>query len=168
MRHEFRAECFAIQRVQAVDHPYLVVYSTSGANAAAAQRALAATAAGAEAPAAAEEDALAGGMCHVCHDPLEQPVVAACGHAFCRVCIGEYLDGCAEAAPAACPCCRRPLSVDLTAAAPVRLLSVAHQALEGLLNPAPVTAPACHLCGLNNAQRCAESVLLWHITWGMT
>ena len=165
VRHKSRAECSAMQCMQAVDHPYLVVYSTSGANAAAAQRALAATAAGAEVPAAAEEDALAGGMCHVCHDPLEQPVVAACGHAFCRVCIGEYLDGCAEAGPAACPCCRRPLSVDLTAAAPVRSLSVAHQALEGLLSPAPVTAPACHSCKLNKAQRYTKSVSLWHITW---
>ena len=72
--------------LQAVDHPYLVVYSTSGANAAAAQRALAATASASEAPAGAEEDVLNGGMCGVCHDPLEQPVVAGCGHAFCRVC----------------------------------------------------------------------------------
>ena len=114
-----------------MDHPYLVVYSTSGANAAAAQRALAATAASAEAPAAVEEDMLNGGMCHVCHDPLEQPVVAGCGHAFCRVCIGEYLDGCTEAGPAACPCCQRPLSVDLTAAAPVRPPFAADWAVRG-------------------------------------
>ncbi len=73
--------------LQAVDHPYLVVYSTSGANAAAAQRALAATASASEAPAGAEDDILNGGMCGVCHDPLEQPVVAGCGHAFCRVCL---------------------------------------------------------------------------------
>ena len=70
-----------------MDHPYLVVYSTSGANAAAAQHAIAATASASEAPAGAEEDALNGGMCGVCHDPLEQPVVASCGHAFCRVCL---------------------------------------------------------------------------------
>lgn len=114
--------------MQAVDHPYLVVHSTSGANAAAAQRALAATSAASGArggdaeAAAAEEDTLNGGMCGVCHDPLEQPVVAGCGHAFCRVCIGEYLDGCAEAAPV-CPCCQRPLSVNLTAVAPVRCSS---------------------------------------------
>lgn len=75
--------------MQAVDHPYLVVYSTSGANAAAAQRALAATASASEAPAGAEEDVLNGGMCGVCHDPLEQPVVAGCGHAFCRVCLHD-------------------------------------------------------------------------------
>ena len=77
--------------MQAVDHPYLVVYSTSGANAAAAQRALAATASASEAPAGAEEGVLNGGMCGVCHDPLEQPVVAGCGHAFCRVCLHASL-----------------------------------------------------------------------------
>ena len=70
---------------QAVDHPYLVVCSMSGANAAAARRALAATASASEVPAGAEEDVLNGGMCGVCHDPLEQPVVAGCGHAFCWV-----------------------------------------------------------------------------------
>ncbi len=95
---------------QAVDHPYLVVHSASGAAAAAA----------AKEKAAAEEEDLTGGLCGVCHDPLEQPVVAGCGHAFCRVCLAEYLDGCAAAA--ACPSCQRPLSVDLAAAAPVRLL----------------------------------------------
>lgn len=58
--------------MQAVDHPYLVVHSTSGANAAAAQRALAATSANSGAAAGAEEDVLNGGMCNVCHDPLEQ------------------------------------------------------------------------------------------------
>jgi cytochrome c5 len=58
--------------MQAVDHPYLVVHSTSGANAAAAQRALAAMSADNSAAAGAEEDLLNGGMCNVCHDPLEQ------------------------------------------------------------------------------------------------
>ncbi|BDA51349.1 probable ATP-dependent helicase rhp16 [Coccomyxa sp. Obi] len=97
---------------QAVDHPYLVVHSASGA--AAAQ---AASAKAAAAKSAADDDGdLNGGMCGVCHDPLEQPVVAACGHAFCRVCLAEYLDGCTGVA--GCPSCQRPLSVDLTAASP--------------------------------------------------
>ncbi len=148
--------------MQAVDHPYLVVHSASGATAAAAASAKAA------AKAADDESDLNGGMCGVCHDPLEQPVynhynligqtepcfhelwdpapecvllgevlkcafmffcaqvyrcfllwqvVAGCGHAFCRVCLAEYLDGCSGAA--ACPSCQRPLSVDLAAATPV-------------------------------------------------
>ena len=37
-----------------------------------------------------------------------------------QVCLGEYLDGCADGA-AACPCCQRPLSVDLSSATPVCL-----------------------------------------------
>lgn len=54
--------------MQAVDHPYLVVHSASGATAAAAASAKAA------AKAADDESDLNGGMCGVCHDPLEQPV----------------------------------------------------------------------------------------------
>ena len=66
----------ACHSCQAVDHPYLVVHSA------------AATAAGAAA--ADVEDSKAGdltrsGMCGLCHDPLEQPMVASCGHVFCRV-----------------------------------------------------------------------------------
>ena len=52
---------------QAVDHPYLVVHSASGAAAAAAASAKAAAKAN-------DENDLNGGMCGVCHDPLEQPV----------------------------------------------------------------------------------------------
>ncbi len=66
---------------QAVDHPYRGVHSASSAAAAAAAAALPAG----EGVGAPEEEAAATGMCGVCHDPLEQPVLAACGHAFCRV-----------------------------------------------------------------------------------
>ena len=52
---------------QAVDHPYLVVHSASGAAAAAAASAEAAAKAN-------DENDLNGGMCGVCHDPLEQAV----------------------------------------------------------------------------------------------
>lgn len=100
--------------VQAVDHPYLVVHSATGANA----RENFAAAASSSAPAAAAADADVNmGMCGICHDPLEQPVLAGCGHAFCRVCLGEYLDGCGQGQAASCPSCQRPLSVDLSAAA---------------------------------------------------
>jgi len=30
-------------------------------------------------------------VCGVCHDPAEDPVAAACGHSFCRLCVIEYL-----------------------------------------------------------------------------
>jgi DNA repair protein RAD16 len=32
------------------------------------------------------------GCCGLCHDPVEDVVVAACGHAFCRTCVAEYIE----------------------------------------------------------------------------
>ena len=59
---------------------YLVVHSPSKSIATAA-----AAAAGSAAEEAKEGEEAETGMCGMCHDPLEQPVAAACGHAFCRV-----------------------------------------------------------------------------------
>ena len=64
--------------LQAVDHPYLVVHSASGA---AASAAAAAKAAAAAEPA---EDVL----CGVCSDPPEDCKVTACGHSFCK-CVSD-------------------------------------------------------------------------------
>ncbi len=66
---------------QAVDHPYLVVHSNTTPHS---------TTAGTKAQqhALAEEQ----GACPICHDPVEDPVVSSCQHAFCRVCVTEYLD----------------------------------------------------------------------------
>ncbi|DBA87235.1 hypothetical protein WJX77_012520 [Trebouxia sp. C0004] len=98
---------------QAVDHPYLVVHSATAPGAAEAQKKL------------QEEEAqgLLQGICGVCHDPLEDPVVSVCQHAFCRACMMEYMDG--AQGQAKCPSCDKPLSVDLNAnpSSPVRALS---------------------------------------------
>ncbi|KAL0027325.1 hypothetical protein WJX79_000283 [Trebouxia sp. C0005] len=98
---------------QAVDHPYLVVHSATAPGAAEAQKKL------------QEEEAqgLLQGICGVCHDPLEDPVVSVCQHAFCRACMMEYMDG--AQGHANCPSCDKPLSVDLNAnpSSPVRALS---------------------------------------------
>ncbi|KAK9813234.1 hypothetical protein WJX72_011166 [[Myrmecia] bisecta] len=105
---------------QAVDHPYLVVHS--------------ATAPGASAAAAPEEDKVEG-ICGVCHDPLEDPVAAACDHAFCRACITEYLEG--ATGQAKCPSCEKPLTVDLTAttaAVPVRVLGSKKSSILNRIN----------------------------------
>ncbi|XP_061362746.1 helicase-like transcription factor CHR28 isoform X2 [Gastrolobium bilobum] len=32
-------------------------------------------------------------ICHVCHDPPEDPVITMCGHVFCYQCVSEYLTG---------------------------------------------------------------------------
>lgn len=55
------------------------------------------------------------GICGICHDPLEDGIGAECGHAFCRICVSDYLgtsDG-----TTICPTCNRPLSIDLSAPA---------------------------------------------------
>ena len=62
---------------QAVDHPYLVVHSAA---------ATAAAAAAADAEGVTLKAFTSSGMCGLCHDPLEQPTIANCGHTFCRVC----------------------------------------------------------------------------------
>eukprot|EP00884_Botryococcus_braunii_P002146 jgi/Botrbrau1/11932/Bobra.341_1s0001.2 len=89
---------------QAVDHPYLVIYSATAPG-------------GATAPC---EQALQHlpGVCDICHDPIEDPVTAACGHPFCRLCIREYLES--NPATCTCPTCDAPLTVDLTSTAPQR------------------------------------------------
>ena len=63
---------------QAVDHPYLVLY---GANAEAS--AAAASAAG-DSPR---------GVCGICREAAEDPVVTRCRHTFCRACIADYVTG---------------------------------------------------------------------------
>ena len=91
---------------QAVNHPYLVVYSASGGRNDNAPG-------GAAPPGAAAPPVL--GVCGVCHDPLEDGIAAACGHTFCRVCVTEYLDNAVGACT--CPTCERPLTIDLDAPA---------------------------------------------------
>ncbi|KAB1201985.1 ATP-dependent helicase rhp16 [Morella rubra] len=80
---------------QAVDHPYLVVYSRTAA--------------------------LRGGnigtddyserVCGICHHPCEDPVVTACEHVFCKACL---IDFSASLGQASCPSCSKLLTVDLT------------------------------------------------------
>ncbi|XP_077224742.1 helicase protein with RING/U-box domain-containing protein [Tasmannia lanceolata] len=77
---------------QAVDHPYLVIYSKT-----------AALARGNE-TVNVEQD------CGICHDPAEDPQVTTCTHVFCKACLMDYTK-CAE--HASCPTCLKPLTVDL-------------------------------------------------------
>ncbi|GLI66752.1 hypothetical protein VaNZ11_010704 [Volvox africanus] len=136
---------------QAVDHPYLVIFSATATAAAdnaiggggsgvgggiakssAEQRGRGASAGGVcTTPAAAALDAvvrvgaygsgdgaaaptcgLAAPVCGLCHEEIEDGVVAACGHGFCRTCAIEYVEGAVKTAK--CPQCSKPLTVDLT------------------------------------------------------
>ncbi|CAK9157995.1 unnamed protein product [Ilex paraguariensis] len=80
---------------QAVDHPYLVVYSSSsmGRN-------------GGEVDTSDGEQ-----VCSLCHDPAEDPVVTSCSHVFCKLCL---IDFSASVGQVTCPSCSKPLTVDFT------------------------------------------------------
>ncbi|KAA0169554.1 hypothetical protein FNF28_01998 [Cafeteria roenbergensis] len=147
---------------QAVDHPFLVLYSQGASS----------QAAGSAAAAAAES---ASGACSLCGEAAEDAVPAKCGHLFCRACVVSYLDafdsgdkvdeaqvsgdeaedgsgdvaaspsakrpraagaGSSAAKAAQCPACMAPLTVDLTASAG---LSSAAQggASKGILSRVP-------------------------------
>ncbi|KAK1418183.1 hypothetical protein QVD17_27325 [Tagetes erecta] len=79
---------------QAVDHPYLVVYSKS----AVAKR--------------SENKSSDEQICGLCHDVAEDPVVTSCEHLFCKSCLIEFS---ASFGQPACPSCSKPLTVDFSA-----------------------------------------------------
>eukprot|EP00004_Rigifila_ramosa_P016139 TRINITY_DN3800_c0_g1_i2.p1 TRINITY_DN3800_c0_g1~~TRINITY_DN3800_c0_g1_i2.p1 ORF type:complete len:635 (+),score=125.93 TRINITY_DN3800_c0_g1_i2:562-2466(+) len=79
---------------QAVDHPYLVLYSK---------------------PESGDQSL---GVCGLCFEPAEDAIATKCKHIFCRLCIRTYLGnslGGGQSPP--CPTCRGPLTVDLDQAA---------------------------------------------------
>lgn len=79
---------------QAVDHPYLVVYSKS--------------AIGKRANEAKSNDEQ---VCGLCHDIAEDHVVTSCEHVFCKSCLIEF---CGSYGQPSCPTCSKPLTVDFT------------------------------------------------------
>lgn len=70
---------------------------------------------GAVGPQAADESSApaALGVCSICRDPVEDGISASCSHAFCRLCVTEYLANSIGASK--CPVCTRPLTIDLLA-----------------------------------------------------
>jgi len=102
---------------QAVDHPYLVLYSASAAMAAA--RAAAGLDNGDALPPTASTNVA--DVCALCGEAAERPVASSCGHVFCAECVRELLDAIPEAEAGAegptpapnCPACFAPLSVVL-------------------------------------------------------
>ncbi|XP_061356483.1 ATP-dependent helicase rhp16 isoform X2 [Gastrolobium bilobum] len=81
---------------QAVDHPYLVVYSPTAAL-------------------RGGNSASNGGnveqACGLCHEAVEDPVVTSCEHIFCKACL---IDFSASLGKVSCPSCSKLLTVDLT------------------------------------------------------
>jgi DNA repair protein RAD16 len=81
---------------QAVDHPYLVVYSSSAM----------------KKSGRLVDDAINDEQtCGLCHDPLEDPVVTSCKHVFCKSCL---IDFSASMGEVSCPLCSSLLTVDFT------------------------------------------------------
>lgn len=80
---------------QAVDHPYLVIYSRT-----------AALRSGNMVDSDNTEQ-----VCGICHHPAEDPRVSACEHVFCYACLSDF---CASLGQASCPSCSKLLTVDLT------------------------------------------------------
>ncbi|KAJ0236125.1 Helicase protein with RING/U-box domain-containing protein [Hirschfeldia incana] len=80
---------------QAVDHPYLVVYSSSrGANA------------------NLIDENKKEQECGLCHEPAEDNVVTSCEHVFCKACL---IDFSASLGEVSCPTCSTLLTMDWSA-----------------------------------------------------
>ncbi|POM61150.1 DNA repair protein [Phytophthora palmivora] len=98
---------------QAVDHPYLVIYSKSNP---------ALQLPSSAAPLMEEQPFGISGIessedersCTICHEYVEDGVVAKCGHEFCRECVKEYIQSLPAGGEATCLTCSKPLTVDLS------------------------------------------------------
>jgi DNA repair protein RAD16 len=113
---------------QAVDHPYLVIYSKS--NPALQVPLLTTTNVDAhtqqqQRPVMDQKPFLTfckseefeneeGKECGICHEDVEDAILAKCTHIFCRVCVEEYMESLPMEADATCPVCEKPLTIDLT------------------------------------------------------
>lgn len=93
---------------QAVNHPYLVIFSNSAMEKKKRE----------QISMKAEEIALSDSLpvaevCALCKDPPEDMVIAACGHQFCRMCVIDFMESVQEGASTLCPTCDAPLTINL-------------------------------------------------------
>lgn len=120
---------------QAVDHPYLVIFSKSNP---ALQLPVSSLGDGSstdtfrrpvveEKPLRStqgdsinhnDDDDSAEQLCTICHEDIEDPVVAKCRHEFCRECVREFIESLPLGADATCPSCSQLLTVELEVKAP--------------------------------------------------
>ncbi|KAE9109010.1 ATP-dependent helicase [Phytophthora fragariae] len=112
---------------QAVDHPYLVIYSKSNP---------ALQLPSSAAPLVEEQpfDTNAGSspederLCTICHEYLEDGVTAKCEHEFCRECVKEFIESLPAGGEATCPTCSKPLTVDLSPPAETNMGNIGNEA----------------------------------------
>ncbi|KAL3657892.1 hypothetical protein V7S43_017092 [Phytophthora oleae] len=98
---------------QAVDHPYLVIYSKSNPALqlpSSAAQLVEEQPFGTSGSSSSEDDR----SCTICHEYVEDGVVAKCGHEFCRECVKEYIESLPVGGKAMCPMCSKPLTADLS------------------------------------------------------
>ncbi|KAF0709610.1 Aste57867_5835 [Aphanomyces stellatus] len=101
---------------QAVDHPYLVIYSNSNP---ALQVPTPDVPATEDLPLiepapVTKTDKIDEDVCGFCHEPLEGAVQSTCLHQYCRSCVEEYIGSLLMGAQAVCPTCNEPLTVDMS------------------------------------------------------
>ena len=141
---------------QAINHPYLVLYSKREMANADAERDADGGTGGARS--SARGGAAGGGapgqgfICGLCYEEGEDVVLTGCGHPFCRGCMREYIDALAPDAVSACPTCEQPLSVDLHAASISSLsASAAYTAGPATTSAAQVAAAGVSAAGQSKA-----------------
>lgn len=84
---------------QAVDHPYLVVYSRTGSSLVGQSN-------------DTTDEASLEAICRICNDPVEDAVTTGCKHMFCKTCIQEYISAAGTDQAPPCPVCQSALTVD--------------------------------------------------------
>ena len=107
--HDHLLACLHVQDLltkmrQAVNHPYLIVYSKKNMEKRLEQ--------------GEQVNQVANGSvdCDICHEPPTERVLSSCcGAGFCRSCVVEYLTG-AVGENTPCPSCQAPFSIDLNQA----------------------------------------------------
>ncbi|KAF3605072.1 hypothetical protein DY000_02044428 [Brassica cretica] len=96
---------------QAVDHPYIVVYSqSSGANA------------------NLNDENKKEHECGLCHEPAEDSVVTSCAHVFCKACL---IDFSASLGKVSCPKCSKLLTMGWTTNADTEQQAESKTTLKG-------------------------------------
>lgn len=84
---------------QALNHPYLVIFSNTAMLEAKEQ----------------QQEEEENDVCAICRDPPEDPITSHCGHTFCRLCAIDLLGAAEEESSTTCPACDAPLSIELHA-----------------------------------------------------
>ncbi|CAI5746657.1 unnamed protein product [Peronospora destructor] len=112
---------------QAVDHPYLVIYSKSNPALQLPSSAAPLTEEqpfGATGSCSSEDDER---LCVICHEDVEDGVIAKCGHQFCRECVKEYIESLPRGGEAICPTCSKPLTVDFSLVAETEIIEASQE-----------------------------------------